>query len=127
MLAACGLTAASTARSERESAPTAGRLVVLAVGQQIAVGSGKTLVLEAIVEDSRCPARVTCVWAGRVKAAFSLKGGSGVDAFELSDGADPVAAQGLRFALESVQPDAAAPGGKILAGDYRVSVRISGG
>ncbi|MDA1349416.1 MAG: hypothetical protein O3A47_11225 [Chloroflexi bacterium] len=49
---------------------------------------------DAVVSDSRCPANVTCIWAGEAKVAVSLADSSGneIGKVELTIGADPDAA-----------------------------------
>ena len=44
---------------------------------------GHRLRFDAIVEDSRCPADVTCVWEGRAIASFTFTGSQSVDEVRL--------------------------------------------
>jgi hypothetical protein len=50
-----------------------------------ASGNGITLIPLEVVEDSRCPMEVQCVWAGTVKVRATLRSpsGEGVEVFEL--------------------------------------------
>ena len=68
--------------------------------QPFEIGEGETVQLqkdlpavnlESVISDSRCPANVTCVWAGEAKVTVSLLGADGqsVGAAELVLGPDP--------------------------------------
>lgn len=49
-----------------------------------------TIKFVSVVEDSRCPPDVTCVWAGNAKVRFTvLKGKAAARSFELNTGLDP--------------------------------------
>ena len=54
----------------------------------------------AIVEDSRCPTRVTCVWRGRLVVDFETDGRKRI---RLEDG-KPLAVDGGRLTLVSATP-----------------------
>ncbi len=52
--------------------------LTLTLGQSaILPGSGSRLTFERVVQDSRCPMDVTCVWAGEGQARFTLHTYSG--------------------------------------------------
>ncbi len=51
-----------------------GSNVVLKLGNQIVFADGLTVVLVQI-NDSRCPAKVACVWAGEISPQLILRGG----------------------------------------------------
>lgn len=57
---------------------------VLAAGEEVDIAPSTTLRFERIVNDSRCPADVQCVWAGEVRIALLLTTAAGPSAFELS-------------------------------------------
>lgn len=45
---------------------------ILKIGDQIEVFAGTYIKLDSLVNDSRCPANVQCVWAGEAKFNFVL-------------------------------------------------------
>lgn len=57
---------------------------VLAAGEEVAIAPATKLRFERIVNDSRCPAEVQCIWAGEVRIALLLTTAAGPRAFELS-------------------------------------------
>ena len=65
--------------------PAAGTLVLSATEQaEIASESDATLRFDTLVNDSRCPAGVQCVWAGEVRLALTLTVGGKAESFELA-------------------------------------------
>lgn len=56
-----------------------------------------------VIEDSRCPSDVTCVWAGRVVLVTRLKGKGWEEIANMSLG-QPYQAHGQTIVLSSVQP-----------------------
>lgn len=107
------------------SSPQPGGPFTLARGAGMPVASGLVLRFDA-VDDSRCPAGVQCVWAGRLSYRFSLRRGAGMsEAFSLSPeqpAAAPAALQGLRIVLDThAIPPAPAPGATV---DYRATFSI---
>ncbi len=50
------------------------------------LGSRAALRFDAIV-DSRCPANVKCIWAGKISYRFTLTGGAAPESFLLDDNA----------------------------------------
>lgn len=63
----------------------------------------------AVVEDSRCPALVRCVWAGRVVLRTLTNAGAGADVLDLTLG-EPHSLGGGRLTLVNVEPPKVAPG-----------------
>lgn len=76
---------------------------------QIALVSGIKVRPISVVEDSRCPALVRCVWEGRliVRARMTGPGWTQIRDFELGV---PQAVDQYRVALISAEPQKAAPG-----------------
>ena len=70
--------------------------IILAVGQTAQIGPGASLHFEALANDSRCPAKVQCIWAGEVTLSFQLEDASGGAGFELSSTTKPKAVAGGR-------------------------------
>lgn len=61
--------------------------IVLAAGQSTGVAPDASLAFVRVVNDSRCPANVQCVWAGEVTLALALTAsGNAASAFEMSTG-----------------------------------------
>ena len=79
----------------------------------------------AVIEDSRCPANVRCVWAGRVKVDVRIDLGSRSERRELTLGQPVHVADGSLELVEVAPPkttEAAIP-----PGDYRFGFRFMGG
>ena len=97
-----------------------------AIGQIVAVGGPKVTPL-AVLEDSRCPGGVQCVWAGRVRISARIDLGRGSETRELTQGMPVPVADGTLELIE-VQPAKPAPGARPLASaDYRFTLRFMGG
>lgn len=109
---------------------------VAAIGETATVG-GLTIRPLALLEDSRCPASVQCVWAGqvRIRAAIAPQGlvvPTGPDApstvvsreLDLTLG-KPVIEFGRTVALSAVAPAVAVPG-QIGPGAYRFTFTVEG-
>ena len=69
-LAACGST-------PTEVYADPGEEFSLSIGQSAALkGQALRITFEDVIEDSRCPSDVTCIWAGRVSCIIKLVDGS---------------------------------------------------
>ncbi len=94
LLALFALTAcASLPEKEYSGGPTAGL-------NELATLEGLTVRPTALIEDSRCPSKVQCVWAGRVRIRVEV-GGQG--SRELTYG-EPAAVNGGTLTLVDVRP-----------------------
>ena len=90
-----------------DSAPAS---VLLAPGESADLGSGRTLKFTRVQNDSRCPKKVQCVWAGEVTLAFNLVTAEGSSSFLLSSNtAKSASASWLDFELTDYGPCPAAP------------------
>ena len=91
---------------------------------QLAAGNGLTIRPIKVIEDSRCPATVRCVWAGRltVRARMNGPGWTQIRDFELGV---PQAVDRYRVALIAAEPQKAAPG-EIDPRAYRFTFAVSG-
>lgn len=101
---------------------------VLRIEQSATIaGTPLRLEFEEVLEDSRCPADVTCVWQGnaRLRLAASVRGEEPVQV-ELNTGLEPRAAtaHGFEIALEQVQPTPASAR-SIAASDYLATLRVT--
>ena len=56
-----------------------------AAGEEAEVAPATKLRFERIVNDSRCPAGVQCIWAGEVRIGLVLTSPAGSDSLELSE------------------------------------------
>ncbi len=94
-----------------------------AIGQVAMVDNVRIRPIE-LVEDSRCPATVQCVWAGRVvvRARMTGDGWTQIRDFELGV---PQAVDRYRIALIQAEPQKAAPG-PIDPRAYRFTFALSG-
>lgn len=79
----------------------------------------------AVVEDSRCPADVQCVWAGRLIVRTEVRGGSWTKTLDLTMGSGQHVADG-EITLVSAAP-AKNRRQAIQPGDYRFTYSFSGG
>ena len=97
---------------------------------QTAVISGENLriTFEEVLEDSRCPRGVTCIWEGRVRCLVRLTNGGTSETVELiepglSDQYNQLAHGDYRIAFHVVPyPEA---GKEIATGEYRLLLTIS--
>lgn len=116
-IAALGLTSCATTVPPAAAGPTAG------LGQVAAI-EGIRIRPVAVIEDSRCPALVRCVSAGRlvVRARMNGQGWTQIRDFELGA---PQAVDRYRVALIAAEPQKAAPG-EIDPRAYRFTFAVSG-
>lgn len=102
--------------------PDAGNV---ALGQR-AYADGPIIQPVAVLEDSRCPENVTCIWAGQVRLKMLwVRPGGRSQPFEVTLGHPAPLADGS-IVLEKVSP-ARRTDRPIKAEDYRFSFRFMGG
>ena len=116
-LVALALAACSTV-PPAEASPIAGL-------KQLAYTNGLKVRPIAVVEDSRCPALVRCVWAGRLVVRAEVIGGSWREQRDLELGKPQQIADGS-LTLISAAPQKAAPG-RIDPRAYRFTFDFQGG
>ena len=95
------LAACATMPPPASAGPTAG------IGQLAAVESIRVRPL-ALLEDSRCPASVRCVWAGQVRIRAEIMSRSGREVREMTSD-KPVTVAGGTLTLVEVEPSKVAP------------------
>jgi len=78
-----------------------------------------------IVEDSRCPAQVSCVWAGRLRLLARIQTGHSRQNRELTLGT-PVEVAGGKLELVTAQPRPSRDG-KVPSAAYRFGFRFEAG
>lgn len=94
------------------------------IGQTVSVG-GPTVRPIAVIEDSRCPAAVRCIWAGRVIVGVEIGTGRGKQRVDMTMGTPVQVADGA-LTLRQVTP--AKPHNRpIKPGDYRFTFTFAGG
>ncbi len=94
--------------------------------------AGLFLLVEKVLEDSRCPRQVVCVWSGQVRLAitFWVKDGA-PETRDFSTvnrqpyGANTQVFQGYSIKLVKVDPYPVAPGTPIPGNDYRITLLVS--
>ena len=84
--------------------------------------SGVEITLQDIVEDSRCPVDVICVWAGNVQARVLLGAGQSSVTDAINTGVQPTSSVvgGRQVRIVLVTPDQRAAA-RIARSDYRVT------
>ena len=92
-------------------------------GETVAVGPARVTPL-TLVEDSRCPQGVQCVWAGRVRITARVQYGASAQSHELTLG-QPLAVPGGQLELAEVLP-AARQDARIEPAAYRFGFRHTG-
>lgn len=116
-LAACATTQSQTPLPEAKN---------VALGQS-AYADGPLVQPVAVLEDSRCPADVTCVWAGQVRLKMLwLRSGGRQQEFEVTLGKRTQLADGS-ILLERVTPARTNANKDITPADYRFDFRFDGG
>jgi hypothetical protein len=105
----------------------------LAVGQEIALAdTGLHLRFERLLEDSRCPRRVACVWSGQARPVVTIRGEAAPpETKEFSTFSRPPTTtdthtyQDFSIKLIAVDPYPDAPGDPIPAGSYRITLLVT--
>ena len=92
---------------------------------QVAYTNGLRVRPLEVVEDSRCPALVRCVWAGRIVVRSEVIGGSWNRTLDLELGKPQQVADGA-LTLVAAEPQKAAPG-EIDPRAYRFTFDFQGG
>ena len=86
-LAACSSVASSAGGDGGGARVADGSTFQMTPGQLVTLADASTLRYERVVNDSRCPPDVQCVWAGDAEVAFTWRSsGGGRDAFSLHTG-----------------------------------------
>ena len=107
----------------------------LAINQVIAIKQGQTLqntsppislVLDSVLNDSRCPVDAACITAGNASVQFVFTSGDSLLTFALNTDTSPVdsLAFGYRVELLELSPSPRA-GGAIKQPDYSAKVKVT--
>ncbi len=105
----------------------------LAVGQEVALADTDLhLRFERLLDDSRCPSQVACVWSGQARVAVAIwLADATPETKEFStfsqppDTTDTHIFQGFSIKLLTVTPYPETPGQPIPAGVYRVTLLVT--
>jgi hypothetical protein len=106
------------------SPPARSGLAYARLGQTVYVDGPRVTPL-AVVEDSRCPTGVACVWAGRLRISARIDLGSGSRTREMTLGEPQQVADGTLELVEATPHPTAKR--HIEFGDYRFGFRFMGG
>jgi hypothetical protein len=125
LLTAALAASASTSASARPATPATPRAPTTArLGQSVIV-DGPHVRPIAIIEDSRCPRGVQCIWAGQVRLKIRVGQGRSTRVKEVTLGSSVPVADG-RLSLVSVVPERVA-GRALRPRDYRFGFTFAGG
>lgn len=106
-LAACGTSVDPDVNPDTTLVP-ASTDMTLKVGEELSVGGSVVkIVFARVVEDSRCPTDVVCVWAGNAKVELGIRAGMGPTApLQINTTLEPQAVDwnGIRVTLLELQP-----------------------
>lgn len=95
-----------------------------ALGERVYVDGPYVTPLE-VLEDSRCPSDVQCIWAGRLRISARIDLGSRSETRELTQGEPvPVADGSLELFSVTPYPKSEQP---VAAKDYRFGFKFAGG
>lgn len=122
MLSACAASRPSTPKA----AP------IIPTGDHIALGQrayvdGPIVEPVKILEDSRCPSNVSCIWAGRLRVAMLWHRPNGHSMPFIAELGTPVHIADGSFQLIWASPATSENGATIAPADYRFHFRFDGG
>jgi len=103
--------------------------LVLQVGNSSQVNSDLRLSFAQVVEDSRCPASVTCVWQGNGAIRLDITSGSGTQSATLNTAGGnnfprDASVAGYSFTLVELEPQRQTPD-PVPAQQYRATIRVA--
>ncbi|WP_295637103.1 hypothetical protein [Novosphingobium sp.] len=102
ILAALVLTGTLAGCASASARPDAPHPQIAALGSTIVVGTMRITPI-SVIEDSRCPARVQCIWAGRVVVRVTMSSLTAKLTREMTMG-EPVSIGGKDVVLVAVTP-----------------------
>jgi hypothetical protein len=90
-------------------------------------GTSQTITFESVPQDSRCPANVTCVWAGNAEVRLRVRAADRDSSVGLNTTVEPHAAAvgSLRVELRALAP-APQAGSPTPSGAYRARLVVTG-
>jgi hypothetical protein len=113
------------AAQQPASAPTPAQpgLAYARIGEEVFTGGPRVTPL-AVLEDSRCPAEVNCVWAGQLRLSVQIVTGKGRETRELILGKPVSVADGALLFADALPRSRQ---GSIPSDEYRFGFRFDGG
>jgi len=117
LLGACANTGAT-------NPPPSDAITYARIGETVTVDGPKVTPLE-VLEDSRCPAEVDCVWAGQVKLRIRVTLGNGSREQDIIS-RSPINVADGKLELVDISPARSNKNG-IKSADYRFGFRFAGG
>lgn len=93
---------------------------------QTAYVNGPKVTPLAVMEDSRCPVRTQCVWAGQVRILARIETAAGSQTAEMTSG-KPVPVMNGLLELVETRPDRVAGAPPIASTDYTFGFRFTPG
>ena len=101
--------------------------ITLRHNQQKSAGStGLTIKFVSVVEDSRCPEGVQCVWAGNAKIQVKVTNARGSEILTMNTGAGPKGDQYGGYAINLINLEPGKPQhGKLPASRYTATFSIT--
>ena len=91
---------------------------------QTAYVNGPKVTPLAVMEDSRCPVRTQCVWAGQVRILARIETGAGSQTTEMTSG-KPIPVMDGSLTLVETHPEPVAGGAPIDKSDYVFGFRFT--
>jgi hypothetical protein len=123
MFACFALAGCATAPAGNAQAVDAGAEVTLAPGETASVNAAEIKVrFISVIDDSRCPRDVTCVWAGEVRLLLEMQTARGPQPIEIRERGSAIAG-GYRVTLLQVEPQPMSTA-KIAPQEYRAKIVI---
>jgi len=116
---------------QQDAAASLGQPFELAPGQPVTISeTGLQVQFNAVTEDSRCPAQVQCIWAGRASVELALIAPNvAPETVTLSTCCGPDQTHyeyaGQAIDLHGVAPGPGRPGAAISDADYRAQVTVN--
>ena len=97
--------------------------IQLAPSEQVVFGQSLNVQFIRVVEDSRCPSDVTCVWAGEVKIEVSTRiDDAAAERHEVTS-SEPATVGAFRIVVVQVQPEKISTR-PIAPEEYRVTLKV---
>lgn len=127
-LASCTTPPPASSPAPAASTEPASPLTYAGLGETVYVNGPKVTPL-TVLEDSRCPVNVRCVWAGQVRLRIRVDLGSGSAEHEIKS-RTPIRIADGTLELADVQPERVKEGGvatDATTGPYRFGFRFMGG
>lgn len=99
---------------------------VLKAGTEAVAGGGLLVRFDEVLEDSRCPKGVDCLWAGNAKIRLTVRSGDDCGTLRLNTAVAPREAiwNGMNFSLVKLDPYPAS-GVEIKPSEYIATVSVT--